>query len=108
MRHTLGTAAGALVFALAGPVTTAQAGTGTLDWYSGGGNTGTVDNPEPHLCYELSDPEEPAIGGFNQTVFTATLYVDSNCRYTTGGKVLPNDEFSADAAVSVKFEPTVG
>ncbi|MEV1009608.1 hypothetical protein [Streptomyces sp. NPDC049881] len=104
MRHTLGTVAGALVLALGGPVSAAQAGTGTLEWYSGGGNTGVVDNPEPHLCYELSDPEEPAIGGFNQTVFPATLYVDSNCRYG-GQTVQPNEGFTADAAVSVKFSP---
>ncbi|MDT0305893.1 hypothetical protein RM780_02810 [Streptomyces sp. DSM 44917] len=104
IRHALGTLAAALLMAVALPAASAGAATGALTWYTVGANTGSVDNPEPYLCYELADPEEPVTGGYNGTVFDARLYMDINCGRALV-EVRAGDGYETEPVYSVKFYP---
>ncbi|UCM86962.1 hypothetical protein [Streptomyces marincola] len=106
IRHVAGALAAAALIAVTGPGGTAQAQTGELRFHTVGGNQGTVDLPEPYLCYPLGDPEEPAIGGFNATVFTARLYGDGSCTYALPRDIQSGKGFETQGAGSVKFFPS--
>ncbi len=105
IRHAAGTLAAAALIAVSGPAVTAQAQTGELRYHTLGGNENVVDLPEPYLCYPLADPEEPAVGGFNATVFTARLYADGACTYALPRDIQSGTGFESKGAGSVKFFP---
>ncbi|MGP4110359.1 hypothetical protein ACTWP5_05510 [Streptomyces sp. 4N509B] len=104
MRHLVSAAAAAAALAVAVPTGAAHGTTGELRYHTMGGNTGTVDLPEPYTCYLLADPEEPVMGGFNNTVFDAVVYSNVNC--TSPREVIPpTSGFESGPVYSVKFYP---
>jgi hypothetical protein len=64
----------------------------------------TVHDPIPHQCYEIGASDKQVNRGFNNTVFTAEPYADSNCRTSLGHEVPANSGFNFHEPVeSVAF-----
>lgn len=105
IRHVAGAAAVTLL-AFAAPGVTAQAQTtGVFQYSLPGGNEGKVDAPVPHRCYEIGASDKRVTTGFNDTVFTATLYAGANCEPPAGQEVPSHSGFSSDPMRSVAFRP---
>ncbi len=106
IRHVVGGAAAAALLVIAGPAATASAeSTGIFRYSLPGGNEETVDDPMPYQCYEIGASDKPVTLGFNNTVFVADLYADSNCQHPLGQEVPPNEGFASDPVMSVAFRP---
>jgi hypothetical protein len=103
--HIAGAVAAAALIAITGPAGIAHAEAGTFHYDTQAGGADKVDLPEPYRCYAVGDAEEPVIGGHNQTVFTARLYVDGMCNYPLPRDIAPGAGFETRGAGGVKFFP---